>query len=50
VIGEITESNVDLDCVEDGRPVLEKIDPLVFAVGANAYYRLGERAGDAFQG
>ncbi len=50
VIGEITESHVDVDCVADGRPLPEKIDPLIFAVGANAYYKLGERAGDAFRG
>jgi flavin reductase (DIM6/NTAB) family NADH-FMN oxidoreductase RutF len=50
VIGRILESHVDSDCAAGGRPVVEKIDPLVFAVGANAYYRLGERAGDAFRG
>ncbi len=50
VIGEILAVHADRECVADGRPLPEKIDPLIFAVGANAYFRLGERAGDAFRG
>jgi flavin reductase (DIM6/NTAB) family NADH-FMN oxidoreductase RutF len=50
VIGEITATHADADCVADGRPIIEKIDPLVYGASTKHYYRLGGIAGDAFSG
>ena len=37
------------DVMEDGRPVIEKIDPLLMTMRDNRYWRLGEIAGRAWK-
>jgi flavin reductase (DIM6/NTAB) family NADH-FMN oxidoreductase RutF len=48
VIGEIIETYVSEDCVTDGKPDPEKIDPLIYTTGVMQYRRLGEVVGQAF--
>ena len=48
VVGEIVETFVTEDCLTDGKPDPEKIDPIVYTPGALTYQRLGEVIGKAF--
>lgn len=48
VVGEVTQSHVNENCLTDGKPDAGKIDPLVFSPGAGNYQRLGEVVGQAF--
>jgi flavin reductase (DIM6/NTAB) family NADH-FMN oxidoreductase RutF len=48
VIGEISETHVNEDCLRENRPVIEKIDPLVYAPGGKQYHALGRMVGKAF--
>ncbi len=48
VIGQITETFIDEDCLRDGQADVIKIDPLVYSTGADQYQRLGEVIGKAF--
>ncbi len=48
VIGEIIETYVSEDCVTDGKPDPDKIDPLIYTTGVMHYQRLGEVVGKAF--
>ena len=45
-VGEIVDVHVAKDCLTEGAPDLEKIDPMVFA-GQN-YSHIGELVGKAF--
>jgi flavin reductase (DIM6/NTAB) family NADH-FMN oxidoreductase RutF len=45
-IGEITEVYVSEDCMKDGKPDIEKIDPIIYA-GGN-YWQLGKQVGKGF--
>lgn len=48
-IGEIKDVKVNGDCLdEQGKPVLEKIDPLLYDGGSRRYYRAGGIVGNAF--
>jgi flavin reductase (DIM6/NTAB) family NADH-FMN oxidoreductase RutF len=49
VVGEIVETHVDEDCLTDGKPDPEKIDPLIFLPSVQQYGRLGELIAKAFQ-
>jgi len=50
VIGQIEEVHVSRDCLTDGHPDANKIDPLVFCMGEPKVYRaLGKVAGPAFE-
>lgn len=49
VVGEIIETHVDEDCLTDGRPDPEKIDPLIFLPAVQRYGKLGELIAKAFQ-
>lgn len=48
VIGEVTEAHVNENCLSDGKPDANKIDPLIYAPGTGTYHRLGEIVGQAF--
>jgi flavin reductase (DIM6/NTAB) family NADH-FMN oxidoreductase RutF len=49
VIGEITETHVNEDCISDGKPLIEKIDPLIYASGKKQYHSIGTMIGDAYK-
>lgn len=44
-IGEVVETFVDENCLTDGKPDLEKIDPLLFDFMKIDYWSLGQRVG-----
>ncbi|SHO52580.1 flavin reductase family protein [Desulfopila aestuarii] len=44
-IGEVVETFVDESCLTDGKPDLEKIDPLLFDFMKIDYWSLGQRVG-----
>jgi flavin reductase (DIM6/NTAB) family NADH-FMN oxidoreductase RutF len=48
VIGEITETHINEDCLLDGKPDIKKIDPLVYIAGEQKYYNLGGIQREAF--
>lgn len=48
VIGEVIQSHVNENCLTDGKPDANKIDPLIFSPGTGNYQRLGEIVGQAF--
>lgn len=50
VIGEIVETHVSQDCLTDGRPDVNKVQPVVYIEGQPGdYYCLGENIGKAFR-
>lgn len=48
VVGQIMESHVDDDCLTDGKPDPEKMDPLVYLTSIQRYGKLGELIAKAF--
>jgi flavin reductase (DIM6/NTAB) family NADH-FMN oxidoreductase RutF len=48
VVGEVTQTHVNDNCLTDDKPDASKIDPLVFSPGTGNYQRLGEIVGQAF--
>lgn len=48
-IGEIVESYIEEDCLTGGSPDLFKLDPIVFSMHENAYYRVGTLLGKAWE-
>ncbi len=44
-IGEIVEAYTSDDYLTDGRPDVRKIDPIIFSMHDNNYWRLGELLG-----
>ena len=49
VVGEILETHVNGDCLTDGKPDPEKIDPLVYLTSAGKYARIGKVVAKAFE-
>jgi flavin reductase (DIM6/NTAB) family NADH-FMN oxidoreductase RutF len=49
VIGEITETHVDEDCILDNKPIIGEIDPMTYVSGARKYYAIGNEIGDAYK-
>lgn len=47
VVGKITETHIDEDCITDGRPDITKVKP--FAFGPMKYYPLGDAVASAFK-
>ncbi len=45
-IGEIVEIHADKTCMTDGKPDIQKINPLIYSQAA--YYNVGTQAGKAF--
>ena len=48
-IGEIVAAHADEDCLTDGRPDIEKINPLVLTMPDNNYWTVGAHAGRAWE-
>jgi hypothetical protein len=48
VVGEISETYINEDCLTDEKPDSLKIDPLIYTTGVTQYQRLGEVIGKAF--
>ena len=48
VIGRITETHISEDCLTNGRPDVEKINPLIYTTAQSQYQTLGEVVGKAF--
>ncbi len=46
IIGEIVEVHVSKECMVDGNPDIQRIDPIVYSGGY--YWRIGEHIGKAF--
>ena len=49
VIGDVVEVHVDEDCMVNGRPDTEKIDPLLYEMLGGPYRSLGVKVADAFK-
>ena len=50
VIGEILEVNLDSDCLdENGKVVIDKVDPLVYVPTIREYWSIGEKLADSFK-
>jgi flavin reductase (DIM6/NTAB) family NADH-FMN oxidoreductase RutF len=49
VIGEITETHIEEDCLTGNTPVIEKINPLSYASGVRKYYSLGSVVAEAYK-
>ena len=49
VIGEITETHIDEECLENDAPSIIKIDPLIYAPSSRNYYGMGPVIADAFK-
>lgn len=48
-IGKIIDVKADVACLgENGKPVMEKIDPILYDAAARAYYRVGEEVAKAY--
>jgi flavin reductase (DIM6/NTAB) family NADH-FMN oxidoreductase RutF len=47
-IGEIVSIFCDDACLTDGLPDIKKVDPIVFAMGQNHYYSVGDFIGKAW--
>lgn len=48
VIGEILQTHIDEDCVVNGTPDVNKIDPLVYEAGGRTYHSMGPTVGKGF--
>lgn len=49
VIGEVVGTYIDTNCLTDGRPDPEKIDPVAWVPVSQVYLRLGEVIGKGYQ-
>ena len=47
-IGKIVETHCDEEFTEDGKALVSKIDPVLFAMNSRSYYKLGEKIADAW--
>ena len=45
--GEVVESYADPNCLENGRPAIKKVDPLIYDFGQRDYWGLGDLLGPA---
>jgi flavin reductase (DIM6/NTAB) family NADH-FMN oxidoreductase RutF len=48
-IGEIVDVKADEAILVDDHPAMDRVDPILFSAGEQAYYGVGERIGDAFR-
>ena len=49
-VGEILDVKVDPDCLlEDGKPDIKKVSPIIYAAKARDYHQVGEKITGAFQ-
>jgi flavin reductase (DIM6/NTAB) family NADH-FMN oxidoreductase RutF len=47
-IGEIKETHVSEDCMNEERIDTESVDPLIFTAATRQYHRLGDAVASAF--
>jgi flavin reductase (DIM6/NTAB) family NADH-FMN oxidoreductase RutF len=48
-IGEIVESYTEKKYLKNGRPYIRKLDPILFSINSNNYFRVGRKLGPAWQ-
>jgi flavin reductase (DIM6/NTAB) family NADH-FMN oxidoreductase RutF len=48
-IGEIVESYTEKKYLKNGRPYIRKLDPILFSINSNNYFRVGRRLGPAWR-
>jgi flavin reductase (DIM6/NTAB) family NADH-FMN oxidoreductase RutF len=48
LVGEIMETHISTQCLTDGKPDAEKIDPLIYVTALQQYRRLGDVVAKAF--
>jgi flavin reductase (DIM6/NTAB) family NADH-FMN oxidoreductase RutF len=48
-VGEIVDVKADEEALVDGIPTIGLVNPLVFSVGEQTYYAVGDRVGPAFR-
>ncbi len=48
-IGEIVESYSSKEYIRKGYPYLKRLDPILFSINSNSYYKIGHRIGKAWQ-
>ena len=48
-IGEIVESYTEKRFLKNGRPYIRKLDPILFSINSNNYFRVGRKLGPAWQ-
>ena len=49
IIGEIVETYISRECLKDGKPDAEMIDPIMISLGTMTYHCLGMEIGKAYQ-
>jgi flavin reductase (DIM6/NTAB) family NADH-FMN oxidoreductase RutF len=49
LVGEVVEVHVDEDCMTNGKPDIDKIDPLLYSMPGGPYVGKGEKVADAFK-
>ncbi|MCD1294340.1 NADPH-flavin oxidoreductase [Methanocella sp. CWC-04] len=47
-IGEIVDVYVDKDCITDGLPDIQKVDPVIYSMSQGNYWSVGENIGKAY--
>lgn len=48
-IGEIVETYSSKEYLKKGYPYLKRLDPILFSINSNSYYKIGRRIGKAWQ-
>ena len=48
-IGEIVETYSSKEYIRKGYPYLKRLDPILFSINSNSYYKIGRRIGKAWQ-
>jgi flavin reductase (DIM6/NTAB) family NADH-FMN oxidoreductase RutF len=48
-IGEIMETHGNEDCLTNGKPDIQKIDPIIYATGTRQYHKVGDEIGRAYK-
>jgi flavin reductase (DIM6/NTAB) family NADH-FMN oxidoreductase RutF len=48
-IGEIVETYIDEDVLDNGKPDIRKVDPIIYSHLQGSYWRVGAHLGEAFQ-
>ena len=48
-VGEIMDVKVDQEVINDGKPDIKKIKPIIFSPGERCYFSIGDKLSKAFQ-
>lgn len=49
IIGEIVETYIDSECISNGKPDINKINPIMFSIGSMMYHCVGDEIGEAYK-